>query len=570
MSQLHGNVTGLSVLERRSLERLGHQRVGPSELCSDALAVRLCDLAERLGRQVGVLIDRTGLVTHALVGDDHQLMLPDLGRWGKDSGRLRGLRLVHVHLKGEPVDADDLNDLARLGLDLVAALTQQSGLPQLVSIAHLATERQAAPYLSVEPTAVLPQQRWDALQFDCTAFVAELESHLARVRPAGRLVDARARAVLVHVGPDAIAEAEDRLDELEELARTAHVEVVARVIQRRRDIDKRTLIGSGKLAEITLKALQADATALIFDRELTPSQSKSIANQAELKVLDRTQLILDIFARRARSQDGKLQVELAQLRYSLPRLGDRDNALSRLAGGIGGVGPGETKLEIDRRRARDRIHRIEDELERLKRGRGVRRAQRSEVPSIALVGYTNVGKSSVLNALAKSDAYTENLLFATLDPTTRRLHLPSGAQVVITDTVGFIRDLPKELLGAFEATLEEVHAADLVVVVVDAAHRQMERQLASVLKILADHDLGDAPRRVLVNKCDAVTDPAALRDVVGLYDAWQVSAKTRSGIADLLIELEPAVAQARQRAAEQEQQAQSERDEERARGWSPV
>jgi GTP-binding protein HflX len=544
----------------------------PQELCSEALAVRLCGLAERLRRQVGVLIDRQGTVTHALVGDDHQLMLPDLGRWGKDSGRLRGLRLVHVHLKGEPVDGDDLNDLGRLGLDVVAALTQRDGLPQLVSIAHLATERQAAPYVSVEPTAVLPQQPFNTLEFDCQAFIAELETHLSRVRPAGRLVDARARAVLVHVGPDAIAEAEDRLDEMEELARTAHVEVVGRVIQRRRDIDKRTLIGSGKLAEITLKALQTDATALIFDRELTPSQSKSIANQAELKVLDRTQLILDIFARRARSQDGKLQVELAQLRYSLPRLGDRDNALSRLAGGIGGVGPGETKLEIDRRRARDRIHRIEDQLDRLKRGRDVRRSQRSvnEVPSIALVGYTNVGKSSVLNALAKSDAYTEDLLFATLDPTTRRLHLPSGMQVVVTDTVGFIRDLPKELLGAFEATLEEARAADLVVVVVDAGHRQMERQLASVLRILADNDLGDAPRRILVNKCDAVADPAALREVVGQYDAWQVSAKTRSGIGELLGELEPAVQIARARAAELEQQDQDDRDELSEATWSPI
>ncbi len=534
--------------------------------------MRLCGLAERLRRQVGVLIDRQGTVTHALVGDDHQLMLPDLGRWGKDSGRLRGLRLVHVHLKGEPVDGDDLNDLGRLGLDVVAALTQRDGLPQLVSIAHLATERQAAPYVSVEPTAVLPQQPFNTLEFDCQAFIAELETHLSRVRPAGRLVDARARAVLVHVGPDAIAEAEDRLDEMEELARTAHVEVVGRVIQRRRDIDKRTLIGSGKLAEITLKALQTDATALIFDRELTPSQSKSIANQAELKVLDRTQLILDIFARRARSQDGKLQVELAQLRYSLPRLGDRDNALSRLAGGIGGVGPGETKLEIDRRRARDRIHRIEDQLDRLKRGRDVRRSQRSvnEVPSIALVGYTNVGKSSVLNALAKSDAYTEDLLFATLDPTTRRLHLPSGMQVVVTDTVGFIRDLPKELLGAFEATLEEARAADLVVVVVDAGHRQMERQLASVLRILADNDLGDAPRRILVNKCDAVADPAALREVVGQYDAWQVSAKTRSGIGELLGELEPAVQIARARAAELEQQDQDDRDELSEATWSPI
>ena len=319
--------------------------------------------------------------------------------------------------------------------------------------------------------------------------------------------------------------------------------------------------------------MQTDATMLLFARELTPSQSKSIQKLADIKVLDRTQLILDIFAHRARSQDGKLQVELAQLRYSLPRLGDRDNALSRLTGGIGGVGPGETKLEIDRRRARDRIHKIEDELERLKRGRGVRRMGRTqaEVPAVALLGYTNVGKSSLLNALAKSDAYTENLLFATLDPTTRRIRLPGGTQVVMTDTVGFIRDLPKELLGAFEATLEEARAADLLLVVVDGSHAQMEAQLQSVVRILGEHDLAEAPRKVIINKADTLRDPPAVRELQAAWSAQPVSAKTREGLGELMESLEREVVAAH---AEARERAVLERDAEQAlsqRGpWVPL
>lgn len=570
--KIHGNLQGLSVTERSGLERLGHHLCEPREVVSEALAVRMCGLAARLGRQIGVLIDRGGRVTHAIVGDDHQIELPDLGRWGKESGRLRGLRLVHVHLRGEPVDDDDLNDLTRLGLDLVAAVGQAQGLPQTLSIAHIATEGQGLGQRRHPTAEVLPTQPWSSLAFDCGAWIAELQAKLAQVRPAARMVDARERALLIYVGSDSVAEAEDRLDEMEELARTARVEVVGRVLQRRREIDARTLIGSGKLAELTLQAMQTDATLLLFARELTPSQSKSIQKLADIKVLDRTQLILDIFAHRARSQDGKLQVELAQLRYSLPRLGDRDNALSRLTGGIGGVGPGETKLEIDRRRARERIHRIEQDLERLKRGRGVRRAGRSaaEVPSIALVGYTNVGKSSLINALAKADAYTENLLFATLDPTTRRIHLPGGTPVVVTDTVGFIRDLPKELLGAFEATLEEARASDLLLLVVDGSHAQMEAQLESVVRILGDHDLGEAPRKVIVNKSDALRDPPAVRELMASWAATPVSALTREGIAELMLALEREVVAARAAAKET---AELERDEQIAlaqRGpWAP-
>lgn len=570
--KIHGNLQGLSVTERSGIERLGHHLCEPREVVSEALATRLCGLAARLGRQIGVLIDRGGRVTHAIVGDDHQIELPDLGRWGKESGRLRGLRLVHVHLRGEPVDDDDLNDLTRLGLDLVAALSHTQGVPQAVSIAHIATDGEGVGNRNYPTAQVLPPQPWSSLAFDCAAWIGELQARLAQVRPAARMVDARERALLIYVGSDTVAEAEDRLDEMEELARTARVEVVGRVLQRRREIDARTLIGSGKLAELTLKAMQTDATLLLFARELTPSQSKSIQQLADIKVLDRTQLILDIFAHRARSQDGKLQVELAQLRYSLPRLGDRDNALSRLTGGIGGVGPGETKLEIDRRRARDRIHRIEQDLERLKRGRGVRRAGRSaaEVPSIALVGYTNVGKSSLLNALAKSDAYIEDLLFATLDPTTRRIRLAGGTQVVVTDTVGFIRDLPKELLGAFEATLEEARAADLLLLVVDGSHAQMEAQLQSVVRILGDHQLGEAARMVVINKSDALRDLPAVRELAAAWGAMAVSAVTRAGMPELMEALEREVVAAR---AEAKERAELERDEQIAlaqRGpWVP-
>ncbi|MSQ82215.1 MAG: GTPase HflX [Myxococcales bacterium] len=540
MPSLSGNLQGLSVLARRGLERLGNHQTAAGELACDALVVRMCALAADLGRQVGVLIGRDGTVEHILIGSDRALQLPDLGRWGRESGRLRGLRLVHVHLKGEPVDADDLNDLVRLGLDLVAAITLQGQAPHLVSIAQLAVDGNATTARASQPADVVPWQLWHGLTFDCAAAIAHLEGRLAKVRPPARLIDARERALLVHVGPETVAEAENRLLELEELCRTAHVEVVGRVVQRRRQVDGRTLIGSGKLAEIAFQAAQVDATILVFGRELTPSQSKAIALGADTKVLDRTQLILDIFARRARSQDGKLQVELAQLRYSLPRLGDRDNSLSRLTGGIGATGPGETKLEVDRRRCRDRVGRIETQLAKIKAGRGMRRANRATggVTQVALLGYTNVGKSSLLNALTKSSAFTENLLFATLDPTTRHIRLPGGTEAVLTDTVGFIRDLPKELLGAFEATLEEAEVADLLVVIVDGAHRAIEAQLTSVLTILRDHGLAEKPRRIVVNKADAIADVATVREIARNYGALLVSSQHRLGLLQLLEALE--------------------------------
>lgn len=559
---LHGNLTGLGTIEKSGLEKLYQHRSEAREVASDALVSRMVGLAARLGRQIGVLIDRRGDVTHVLCGDANELQLPDLGRWGAESGRLRGLRLVHVHLKNEPLTADDENDLARLGLDLVCAVTHRRGVADLAYIGHLAAGAQDAAHKSVRPVTLLAPMRWPAESLDVLTLLRGLDEELVRQRPAGRTVNARETALIIHVGPESLAAAEDSLNELEELARTARVDVVGRVIQRKREVDARTLLGAGKLAEIKLKAMQTDTTLLIFDRELSPSQAKSISQQADTKVLDRTQLILDIFAGRARSQDGKLQVELAQLRYSLPRLGDRDNALSRLTGGIGAIGPGETKLEVDRRRARERIHRIEEQLEKLRRGRATRRKGRvlAEMASAALVGYTNVGKSSLLNALAKSAAYTENLLFATLDPTSRRVRMPAGTTVVLTDTVGFIRDLPKELLGAFEATLEEAAGADVLLIICDASHPQLEAQLAAVERILADHALGDKPRLVILNKGDAIFDPATVREVTAVRRALVTSSLTRQGLGELMATTEVAVLAARAR-TEPEPEAPAE--------WSP-
>jgi GTP-binding protein HflX len=286
---------------------------------------------------------------------------------------------------------------------------------------------------------------------------------------------------------------------------------------------------------------------LIFDRELSASQVRGLSRRTEMKVIDRTQLILDIFASRARSRDGKVKVELAQLRYALPRLSDRHDALSRLTGGIGGVGPGETKLEVDRRRCRERIHKLKGILKASLRGRQQRRRNRhrSAVATACLVGYTNVGKSSLLNALTKSDIFTENLLFATLDPTSRRLRLPAGTDVVVTDTVGFIRDLPKELLGAFDATLEEAAEADVLVVVADASHPNAEEQLLSVERILGEHDLGEKPRLLLLNKIDITLDPATARDLHQRRGAMLTSAATRQGMGSVMSELEALIARAR-------------------------
>ena len=379
---------------------------------------------------------------------------------------------MHTHLRNEPLTRDDLVDLALLRLDLVAAIgLQPDGRPADLHVAHLLPPLPGQP-----PWRILPSEPFHHSTLDAVALTEALEEEFERVAPAAVATDTRTRALLVVVdlrrrrpGAPTTAGANGadpggRVAELRELCRTANVRVSGVMEQRRHESDPKYLVGRGKLEEILIRAMQVDANALIFDPDLTPVQAHAIADFTDLKVIDRTMLILDIFAQRAKSRDGKLQVELAQLRYRLPRLHEKNTMMSRLTGGIGGRGPGETKLEENRRRARERIHRLEKEIDRFGEQRAGRRAERVRrgLPIVAIVGYTNAGKSTLLNTLTGSEVLAEDKLFATLDPTTRRLRFPREREIILADTVGFIRDLPRDLARAFRATLEELDQADLL------------------------------------------------------------------------------------------------------------
>jgi GTP-binding protein HflX len=544
---LHGNTAGLKASQARRLLATYRRRVQPRELCSPELARHLAEVSRDTGRQIGVLLNRRGEVEYVVVGDSRQIELPDIGRARAGQLRLRGLRLVHTHLKDEPLTRDDLTDLVLLRLDAVAAVVaREDGLAGKVYLATLLPFNEGGELYRLEQATSVQE-----LRFDAQASVLALEQEMARAAP-GRAVGSEGRALLVGAFTGSRAAAEDSLAELRELSRTAGVDVLDAFLQGRREIDPRTVVGEGKLQEILVRSMALGADLLVFDRDLSPSQARHIAEATSLRIIDRTQLILDIFAQRARSADGKLQVELAQLKYRLPRLVGRDESLSRLAGGIGGRGPGETKLEIDRRRVRDRISHLEDRIDRLSADRATRRRQRGRagVPVISIVGYTNAGKSTLLNALTDSSVLAENILFATLDPTSRRLRLPrNGAaangngegrdaahEVVITDTVGFIRDLPRDLVAAFRATLEELEEADLLLHVVDASDPRLAERARAVEAVLGTLDLERTPRLLVFNKMDRA--PQVARDLAHREDGVAVSAITGEGFPELLARCE--------------------------------
>ncbi|BCG46657.1 Ribosome 23S-associated GTP-binding protein HflX [Citrifermentans bremense] len=529
----------------KRLERLYRRRVKPGEVISLELARELSDISLEIRRQLGILVSRIGEIAYVVVGDERALMIPHLEDYPLGRRLLRGIRLVHTHLKGEPLSDDDLTDLSLLRLDMVAALqlTQNPDRFSIQTAALVPPEGHHLPY-QVEPS--IPFAKFD---LDFRSFVETLEQTLERGLKEGTLVaTGQERGILISVTQRPMEEAVDSMEELKELARTAGVGVLDTVIQRPKEFNPRYLLGEGKIREVLIKALQFGATMLVFDQELSPAQVRSISELTELKVIDRSQLILDIFARRATSQDGKVQVELAQLKYLLPRLIGRGVQMSRLMGGIGGRGPGETKLEVDRRRIRDRIAHLERELKELSNGRYQRRQKRVKagIPIISIVGYTNAGKSTLLNTLTRSEVFTEDLLFATLDTSSRRLRFPMDREVIITDTVGFIRSLPKSLLGAFKATLEELKDADLLIHLVDCSNPRFEEQIVQVDAILAELELSQKPKLLVFNKADLLPelkkgDPLAfmkVRQVGRRYGAITISAGDRKSLEPLLKELQ--------------------------------
>ena len=530
--RVEGNTHGLKASQLQRLERLGRRRLPPERLVTHELARELSELSREIARQVGVLVDRRGAVSHVMVGDASSIGMPDWGRMRAGLGRLRGVRCLHTTLGGEPLTRDDLTDLAKLRLDAMATIeVREDGLPGPVHIAALSPSGDGNGGGGIERFApALPSQ----LELDFQGWIRALEDELARTRPV-RAVDAVERAILVVITAGRDHEETDySTDELRELARSAGVEVVDVLVQNRPQPDPKTAIGTGKLQDLMIRCFQSDVDLVIFDDELTAVQARNLGERLDLRVIDRTQLILDIFAQRASTRDGKRQVELAQLQYLLPRLAQRDTSLSRLGGGIGGRGPGETQLEIDRRRVRERITRLQRDLRLLERQRAHRRARRSRrgLPVLSIVGYANAGKSTLLRALTRTEALVEDKLFATLDPASRRLRFPRDREAIVTDTVGFIRDLPPQLVAAFRATLEELREADVFLHVVDASG-EADRRIAAVRGVLGEMGLGSVPELLVFNKIDRLPPGEGAR-LAREYGAVPVSARAATGLAALL------------------------------------
>ncbi len=527
----NGNITGLKPNQLRRLAALGRRKNPIDQIVGRELARAMTELSAETGRQIGVLLGRGGEVLSVIVGDHHSLTIPPLPRARAGLPRLAGLRLVHTHLDASPLSREDLTDLLLLKLDAMAVIeTRPEGLPGRVQAAHIRPQGMGGELVDLIP-AHLPGQS----PLDVGELFRALEEELARRRPVHRAGDDRDRAILVSVSDAPRAEIESSLKELADLAASADIDVVGNVIQRVKKVNPRFLMGRGKLSELVIASLRLGADLIVFDRDLNPSQVRSLTEQTELRVIDRTQLILDIFARRAKSREGKLQVEMAQLRYLLPRLSTRDDSLSRLSGGIGLRGPGETRLEVDRRRVRTRLDHLAAQISAVSRQRQGQRRRRTRrgLPVISIVGYTNAGKSTLLNTLTRSRVTAEDRLFATLDPSSRRLRLPRDRQVIITDTVGFIRDLPPDLLTAFAATLEELHEADLLLHVMDLSHPDLDQQAAIVHDLLGRLGLGRIPTVAVLNKMDLVP-PAKARALARRHDGVCISAPDPGTLGPLL------------------------------------
>ena len=535
--QIYGNTQGLKANQARQLERLFRRRLPTDRLITNEFARALSEISREIRRQVGVLVDRRGDVSHVMVGDAHSIELPDWGRLRAAPGRLRGLRCIHTHLAGEALTRDDMTDLALLRLDAMVTLeVLEDGLPGLAYTASLRPSSRDLEQDGSDGTEQLKPARAADLDFDFLDWIRNLEEELNQ-NQSTRTVGGGERALLVSVTAGRRRnEHEIHLDELGELARSAEVSVEGVITQNRKNVDPKTVIGQGKLRDLVIRAFQTDVDLIIFDQNLTPTQARNLSERIELRVIDRTQLILDIFAQHATTRDGKLQVELAQLKYRLPRLAQpSDLSLSRLAGGIGGRGPGETKLEVNRRRVRDRIGSLERELRKLGNQRQSRRSRRTRrnVPVLSIVGYTNAGKSTLLRSLSNTDIHVEDKMFATLDPVSRRLRFPREREVVITDTVGFIRDLPPDLVKAFRATLEELEDANALLHVVDASAPDVSRHIETVRQILSDIGLSETPELLIFNQIDKL--PSGVGQVIAeRHGGIGISALKRTGLRELL------------------------------------
>jgi len=540
--RIYGNISGLGSGEEKLFLRLYFRRIDLNSISSHLFNRELCELTHQLGRKVGVLVNRKGAIEYVIIGEDQIILIPDLNLGTIAPGEFRGLRLIRTFRKGDPISQQDLSDLALLRLDLILKVeVSEEGYPGNSYLAHLKPHNQEGGSYEIYPAFPAGQ-----LNLNFTELIAGLEEEFARSRPKGK-VPGQEGVILVKVSLGKKKGARiDRFQigqemaELKALAESSGVMVLDQLVQQRESYHSHYLTGRGKLEEITVRAMQLGAETLVYDHELSPAQVNAIEEYSGLKVIDRSQLILDIFAQRAQSREGKIQVELAQYRYMLPRLVGKGAEMSRLIGGIGTRGPGETKLEVDRRRIKNRISHLERELEQVRRSRAQRRRlrERRKVPIVSIVGYTNAGKSTLLNALTNSRVRVEDRLFATLDPSSRRIRFPRERELIITDTVGFIRNLPQELFQTFRATLEELEDADLLLHIADSASPELEQQIQTVEKILGELGLDRKPLILVLNKIDLLDQ--ATRAILKRTspDAVQISALERDSFLSMLLAIE--------------------------------
>lgn len=543
MNDIFGNIKGIrnSVIEE--LQTLYDVRLASGQLLTGELALKMADITDFINREVSVYISRSGQVVAVAVGNDQSVELPPVeGRRG--SSRLSGVRCVHTHPGGNPnLSGVDISALKNNRFDAMVAIGVTSpDFTQSVMTFAMITGIDENEQYQVEGYDPLTFAEAEGIYFP--NLVATVERILDKQSGSTSLAQGTERTILVgmeYAGGAGIVgwTAEDSLEELKQLADTAGAEVVAKFLQKRPKPDPAFFIGKGKVQELALYVQQENIDLCIFDDELSPAQQRNIEQAMGVRVLDRTALILDIFAQRAHTNEGKLQVELAQLQYTLPRIMGKGLSLSRLGGGIGTRGPGETKLEVDRRRIRDRIAYIKDCISKVKNVRALHRAGRNKasVPTVSLVGYTNAGKSTLLNTLTNSDIYAKDQLFATLDPTTRQLDLPNKQQAILTDTVGFIQRLPHQLVAAFQSTLEEVVESDVLLHVIDVSHELYKEQSNAVYNVLEEIGAKDKTIITVYNKIDKLPEGSGLAERLAKEEnSICISAKGRINL-DKLLEL---------------------------------
>lgn len=541
MSEIFGNVKGIKNSVLAELQSLYSLEIDKANMVTQELCVAMAQLTNAIGREISLFLDRSGKVTAVSVGDSNTVTLPNMNSRRGES-RLNGFRCIHTHPNGDStLSSIDVSALRLNRYDVMVAIgvANEVEKSQLSFVVLTGIDERDEFTVGAFGPATLEEGE----QVFFPNLIATVERAIVK-NVANKLTDAPERAIVVGMEYNGMGDMlgwtmDDSLEELKQLADTAGAEVVARFKQKRPKPDPAFFIGQGKVHDLALYAQANDVDLCIFDDELSPAQQRNIEQALGIHVVDRTGLILDIFAQRARTNEGKLQVELAQLQYMLPRIMGKGLSLSRLGGGIGTRGAGETKLELDRRRIRDRIAYIKECINKVKGVRDLHRASRAkaEVPTVGIVGYTNAGKSTLLNVLTNSDIYAMDQLFATLDPTTRQLTLPGNQEAVLTDTVGFIQRLPHQLVAAFRSTLEDTIEADLLLHVIDVSHPLYEEQSRAVYKVLEEINAQDKPIITVYNKIDKLPPDSDLpAQLAAKEDSICISAKKNINL-DKLLEL---------------------------------